>query len=500
MKSGAFFRRAPFLAVLLFPVVWSACDDDPSAPDRGQLVASVGSTPIIGRQDPIRVTFSENVDPRSALDPENFVVINQCTGLRVPGAVALVDGRTLTFSPSTAINFLTPLSVRVQNVLTPAGNALQAPFTFLVTTEAPPVTDVSWEFLNSPTNAEGSGISFVDRTFGYFSTTPGELYRTRNGGSTFEARFKSVNVINTRNVRALTADSVFMAASILVGTTLNTAALLKSLDSGRTFNPVFTDNPASFFSLSLRRRAATRPVAFLVGGSPGLSSWRYDLANDSLFKFGPVSGQSGTAGDLSPNTQNAVVVGFQFTSATTATGVAHSSTTGGRTFVPVSLPAGTPLLRGGNFINNTDALLLGDTSTILRLNTATGVLTRLNAANGIPQTIIDPTSNATTVFSFTKADFAPDRQLGFVVGFLVRRAPGRGDVRQGVLLITRDGGNTFQRQAIRGAPENGLGFEQINDVQVLARDFAAVAGRNGLVAARKSDSAQTTAACSFETP
>ena len=500
MKPGVFFRSAPVWAVIACSLLWSGCDDDPAAPDVPALAASVDVPPIIGRQDPIRVTFNEDVDPRSALDPENFVVINQCTGLRIPGALALVDGRTIVFAPSSAINYLTPISVRIQNVLTPAGNAMAAPFTFQVTTEAPPVADITWEFLTSPTNAEGSGVSFVNRNLGFFSTTPGELYRTRNGGSSFEARFKSVNVINTRNVRALSPDSVFMTASILVGGSFNTGALMKSLDSGRTFVPAFTSNPATFFSLALRKRPALRPAALVTGGSPNLSVWRFDLANDSAYKFGPVAGQFGTAGDLSPNDANAVAVGFQFTSATTAIGVAHTSATGGRSFVPVTLPAGTPLLRGAGFINNTDAFLLGDTSTVLRVNATTGAVTKLTAANGIPQTIIDPVANSVTAFSFTKADFAPDRQLGFIVGFLVRRAPGQGDVRQGVLLITRDGGATFQRQAVQGARDNGLGFEPITDVQVLARDFAAVVGQNGIVAARKQDTSAATAACSFETP
>src|SRR5688500_1859672 len=352
VNAGVFSRRTPLWGIVCMALLWTACDDDPNAPIVEVTEASVISPDVIGRQDPLRVQFSRAVDPRSALDPENFVVINQCTGLRVPGALQLIDGTELVFSPSTEIGFLTPLSARIQNILSASGVPQTTPFLFTVTTEAPPVTDITWERLQSPTNNEGSGVSFVTREFGFMSTTPGEVYATRTGGRLFEARFKNTNVINTRNIRALTADSVYMTASILAGSAFNTGALMESTDSGKTFTPAFSRNPASFFSLSLRR-TATKPVALVVGGSPSLTAWRYDLANDSVYQYGGIANQFGTGGDLSPNTSAAVAVGFGLVTPTTAVGVAHRSLDGGRTFTQATLPANTPFLFGAGFVDNT---------------------------------------------------------------------------------------------------------------------------------------------------
>ena len=97
--------------------------------------------PIISRQGDIRVLFPGGVDPASALDPANFVVVNACNGLRVPGSLRL-SGDTVIFTPSTALPFLTPLSIRVQNIQTLAGVGMDQPLTFVRTTESPPVTDV----------------------------------------------------------------------------------------------------------------------------------------------------------------------------------------------------------------------------------------------------------------------------------------------------------------------------------------------------------------------
>ena len=498
MNAGVFSRRTPLWGIVCMVLLWTACDDDPNAPDPELPEASVLSPDIIGRQDPLRIQFSSAVDPRSALDPENFVVINQCTGLRVPGALQLINGTELIFSPSTQIGFLTPLSVRVQNILSASGAPQTTPFLFTVTTEAPPVTDVTWERLTSPTNNEGSGISFVTREFGFVSTTPGEVYATRTSGRLFEARYKNTNVINTRNVRALSADSVYMTASILAGNAFNTGALMESTDSGKTFTPIFTRNPASFFSLSLRKRPTAAPVALIVGGSPNLTAWRVDLQNDSVFQYGGIANQFGTGGDLSPGASAAVAVGFGLVTPTTAVGVAHRSVNGGRTFSQVALPPNTPFLFGAGFVDDNTVLLLGDTSTVLRMNVATGAVTRLGAAAGIPQTDTSAVDGSISVFTFTKADFAPeDRQQGFVVGY-VTRSFGSRNVQRGVILITRDGGQTFQRQAVQGADDNGLGFSPIRDVQVLARDFAAVTGDGGFIAARRSDTEASAGACSFE--
>jgi len=204
--------------------------------------------------------------------------------------------------------------------------------------------------------------------------------------------------------------------------------------------------------------------------------------------------------DIAANGTNAALVGLQALSATQAIGVAYRSNDGGRSYTEVTLPANTRILRGVGFINNTDAFLLGDTSTVLRLNTSTGAVTALGATNGIPQTVLDPSTGGATYYFFNRARFAPDDpNIGWIIGTAVRRIPGQTDVRRGVILLTRDGGQTFTRQAVRNASEDGLGFPELRDIFVLDKNFAVVSGDNGFVAARKSDLQNFATLCSFPT-
>ncbi|HJU88144.1 MAG TPA: hypothetical protein VJ672_02050 [Gemmatimonadaceae bacterium] len=495
---SALCRRAFCAAVLVLAT--TACDDDPNAPDTGALDLEVVSPDTIGRQEPIRVVFNRPVSPQTAVDPANFVVTNLCNGLRVEGSVRLsATGDTLTFTPGTALPFLTRLGIRIQNILDLQGVSFANPVTFELITQRPPVSDVSWAFLNSPTNDFVTGINFANRNIGYISTLAGQVFRTENGGSTFGARFKEPNISFARDIHAFGPDTLFMAATQFAGGPPQ-GVLLRSTDAGLTFQVQGAPFPGIPTAMHMRR---TGPTAFaaVIGGQatgPTVRKWT------SLAGFTPSSGLPGSATQfsnvaLSPNANLAVVTVRQGTAF--AFGDAFRSTDGGATFTPIPLPSPTFALLGAGFVDNTTALLLGDSSTVLRANIATGAAAvPLGAAAGIPQTTVDVASGATTTYSFVRADFVPGTQVGWVVGFSTVRQPGRSDVVSGVILISRDGGNTFSRQAIAGAPDNGLSFPTALKIQALATDFAALSGLEGLVAARTADTPGTVAACQFTNP
>jgi hypothetical protein len=487
-------------AVSLFLVILLSCDDDPAAPPPfGLSIVLASPDTVIGLQEAIRVRIVGAFDSTSVVNPENFVVIDQCTGLRVPGAIRL-EGDVVAFSPSVPLQFLTPLSVRIQNILDVQGRAAPGPAIFRLITEAPPVTDISWELLNSPTNASVTGISFVDRERGYITNNGGEVFRTDNGGSTFAALFKRLDVRATRGIRAASADTVFvLGATNLGGTSFTTAALFRSTDAGMTFSAVYTANPADFRSLSLRRRATAHPLLFFVGNTGSLAAWRYDAQTGAVIQFGPVGGDViGQGGDLSRDLTKALAVGQNSTG---STGFAFRSVDSARTFVPVALPANTRSLRGAGFTDDNSALLLGDSSTVLRLNVVTGEVTALGAAQGIPQTAVDNATGSVSIFTFVRAEFPPNSNgVGWIIGFVTTATPTPPNILRGVILISRDGGQTFVRQAVRDAPDNGLGFPPATDIQALSNEFAAVSGGSGFVAARKADEVRTTAACAFSRP
>lgn len=483
------------------------CDKDPTALEPVTLtprLAIAGDT-VIARQGSIRVLFPGTaINQATALDPANFTVTNTCTGLPVPGSLRF-SGDTLVFTPSQALPFLTGLSVRIQGVLDENNNAMQQPVIFRLRTENPPVSDVSWEQLPSPTNDFVAGVSFVDRDFGMISTITGGVYRTDNGGASFAALFKNPDVTGTANIRLASKDSAYVVgAPSFGGATFSASALFRSTNGGQTFPIVFSQDPANMFSLALRTRTGAAPE-MVMGGSVGfnLAAWRYDQEKDSIARF--VAAESGTFGnmaEISPDGANAVVVGGQqiASGVPTAVGAAYRSNDGGRTYTKVTLPGSARILNGAGFINNTDALLLGDTSTVLSLNTTTGVVTSLGAGAGIPQSSLDPTTGIQLTYNFTRAAFAPDdRLVGWIIGTVVRRVPGQADVRRGVILITRDGGQTFTRQAVSNAPEDGLGFPSLGDIFVLNKNFAVVVGDAGFIAARKSDTQNFAGLCSFRT-
>lgn len=500
MRASILLRAVTTVSVVALTL--AGCDSNPTRVGPIQFSPHLANAvdSVIPLQGSIRILFNGPVNQATALDPGNFVVTNNCTGLPVPGALRFV-GDTLVFTPSQALPFLTALTVRIQGVLDLNNNAMSQPVIIHLRTENPPVSDVSWTQLASPTNDPIAGVSFFDREFGFISTNTGGVYRTDNGGQSFAAIFKSADVISTFDIRLVSKDSMYMVgAPSFGGTRLGAAALFRSIDGGRTFDTVFTENSGNMFSLSLLKQTAAAPL-MVIGGSIGsMVAWRFDEQLDSLARFGPVGGSVfGTMADISPDGSNAAISGFQAIPPQSAVGVAYRSTDGGRTYVPITLPANTHFLRGVSFINNTDAFLLGDTSTVLRVNATTGAITPLDSSNGIPQTETDPATGTLIVYLFRRARFAPDDpNIGWIIGTFVRRVPGQPDVRRGIILMTRDGGQHFTRQAVANAPENGLGFPELVDISVLNKNFAVVVGASGFIAARPSDTQNFATLCSFK--
>jgi hypothetical protein len=504
------------MATLLLLAAAAGCDDDPSGPGLGILNPAVIGPAIIGQQGSIPVFFGAGLDSRSALDPANFVVTNTCTGLRVPGALRIGSGPTgdtVIFTPASALPFLTQLNVRIQNVQGVNGQPLSGPYTFFRTTEAPPVTDVSWEALNSPTRDPVAGIDFVSRQVGFIQTSAAEVYRTDNGGLLFGAIFKRADVAGGKGLRAANRDTVYMvAAPNIGGTSLSTAGFFRSINAAVTFDTLYTIRPADMNMLAMQKVGA-RHVLFSVGNFNGqLTTWRYDaITREVVVQTQPLPAGStsltGSGGDISPDTTRAVAVGLQVIpggTALIANGAAYYSTNSGRTFSAATLPANTRRLLGAGFVDNVSAILTGDSSMVLRLNTTTGIATRLDAAAGIPQTQINATTGEIVTFRFTKAEFAPDdRNVGWIIGEETRRVGAATNLRRGVILMTRNGGTSWTRQAVSGAEDVGLSFARLappSDINSLAKDFSAIGGFEGFVTARRDDTQTGAQVCSFETP
>lgn len=489
IHAGNQLKRAALAMAAVFLI---GCDDDLTRPATGDLTADVSVTPdTIGIQEPIRLVFNRAIDPATALDPANFVVTNLCDTLRVPGSVRL-SGDTLIFSPSEALPFLTLLSVRVQNILDLEGNALPQPITFQRVTSAPPVRDASWHFLNSPTGDLVTGISFATPDVGYLVTFAGAVYRTVSGGVVFGARYKNPNITSTYNIQTFGGDTVLMIGAELIGGGPQWS-VFRSLDSAATFQ---ASNTVSALLYASHFQRVGNEIVGAVGGQ---------TASPALFKYHGSTHQLTTATrsgggpnevltdvTISSDTNSAVATVYNFL---TSRGSAYLSVDGGESYSALTLPTNPRILYGAGFVNNGTALLVGDSSEVMQVDVQSGTVTRLGASAGIPQS--ETSGSASTVFTFTRVRFVPGDNIGWITGYLTRRQPGTPDVVQGVILQSRDGGSTWTRQAIAGAPENGLAFPVVRTSHALSRDFVVLGGLDGLVAARTDDSQPTAVACSF---
>ncbi len=318
------------------------------------------------------------------------------------------------------------------------------------------------------------------------------MYRTVNGGLVFGARYKDPNVTSTFNIQTFGGDTVVFLGALPVGG-VSRWAVFQSVDGALTFTP---SNVADRQLFRSQMRNVNGTIAGVVGGqgsTPGL--YRYNFITNTLTEASGAPASSSvllTDVALSPDTTHAIAT---FYNTSTNVGLAYISSDGGATYTQIVLPPNVQRLFGVGFISNATGLLLGDSSTVFTVDVATGQATEQGAAQGIPQTEIVGT--ASTVFTFRRARFTPAGQIGWITGSVVRRQPGAANVVQGVILQSRDGGQTWARQAIEGAPENGLAFPAVITLQARSPDFAALGGLNGLIGARKDDSRPASAACSF---
>jgi photosystem II stability/assembly factor-like uncharacterized protein len=249
-------------------------------------------------------------------------------------------------------------------------------------------------------------------------------------------------------------------------------------------------------------RAAGRPQGVFGGISGTPAAYRYNGTTNTVTRATglPAAFMLLTGVSLSPGAVRAIVTLRGFPNQTQ--GFAFVSQDGGLSYSQVTLPANVYSLGGSGFADDRIAFLVGDSSVVLRFDASNpgAGFTRLGVAAGIPQTTRDAVTGDLTTYSFTEARFAPGTQIGWLVGSFNRRREGVPDVVGGVILMSEDGGLTWRRQAVSGASENGLAFNQILDVQALEATFAAVSGVNGFLAARTVDAPSGLTACSFIEP
>ena len=500
--------RSSIVGVALLAAI--ACDKDPSEPDVSfptARLATAADTLALGRQAGIRFIFPGGLQAQSALDPANFVVTNLCSGLRVPGAIRLV-GDTLVFTPSQALPYLSRIGVRIQNLEALNGAQQPTPVTQEFLTEAPPVSDQSWQLLDSPSNDFFTGIDFAEANplIGYALAENGSIYRTDDGGRSFAAVFKRSEISGTTALHQFGTDTIYFAGALQRPAQAPLFGVLRSVDAAVTVDTVSNLTDANLYAGRFQKIGGrVRGVVGGQGGGPRAFVYREAATVPPGGIPGAITASTGiTVGNdyvlsdvaLSRDTTKALLTTFSFT----GLGAAFHSTDGGQSYTRVTLPATTRGLQGTGFIDNTMGLLLGDSSTVIRVNAATGAVQALGAAQGIPQGSRDEATGETITYTFLRAAFQPGGQRGYIVGYLIRRRPGLPDRLIGVILQSTDGGQTFTRQAIEGTPDNGLGFQPVVEIKVKENGLAALSGIQGLLATRQADAPTQIEVCSFNEP
>lgn len=488
-------RRSLLLAASAL-VVLAACDDDPSRPNvRFAVTCPTTATDV---NAPLQFNFSAPIDPSTVVG-SNVVVSDAATGFEVPGSLS-TNGQTVTFTSSAPLPFDTVIAVRLQNLL-PTGGFDQLETTLCrIRTGPAPIRELYWRQLPQAGGQALEGVSLADSSPNattYVISRPGVLYR-RDAGDEFrrpgddrpDADFRVLGQIPyisagfdvrfvDRVVGFVSFDDVRDVAS----------RVLRTRDGGQTYDTLLTVVNATARRLFFRRVAPatgtnTGLFGAIVGGSTANAGFRkYLPATNTVVLAGAFFGAGGGS-DVDFANDTSLGAGTSFgvrTGNLDIRGNVFRSTNGGNSWT---------LLTGARAAQNVvtyRGVAIRNDGTIFVAG-GNGFLGRVPpGANTIERIVVDPnlvsldTLNVQALV-FNDVEFARnDDRIGWLIGARQIGAVGGTPQFQGLIYVTRDGGQTWTRQGVRGAPGFGGEFPQLNRLSVLSPTQARIAGDAGTV-------------------
>lgn len=483
--SAAANRLLALLAAAGVVVVAASCDKDPTRPS-GVLALVACPTGPLGVNNPIPLSFTEDVSA-SSVSSANIVVTDANTGFEIPGSVRLAAGnaRQVIFTPSQQLAYDQPVRIRVQNLLA-AGSLASLNVTVCnLQTELPPIRELYWRALPSAGGNDLVGVSLVSPTKGFITALGDRIFRYDDTSAT-----AGTTTLPLPPYYGSSNDAAFVSAThgfAAVGDQRNfRGVLLETLDGGITYDTLFSVDRLSLFRTYFRPIPnADTPFGVVAGGSSFSPAFfaKYHPATKSFTS----TSFSATAGvhdvDFSNDTTlgAAVTLGIKL-GTRSVFGAVFTSKDGGSTWQEVAgsrasdsvvvyrgvavLPNGVIWITGGN--GYVAKLTPGATGYSIQRVTLPG-LTSLNPAD--PYALI-----------YHDVQFAPgSTQQGWIVGARQVGTVAGVPRYEGIIFATRDGGQTWIRQGVGGAPNYGAEFPALQRLDVLSANVAWIAGDGGAV-------------------
>jgi hypothetical protein len=462
-----------------------ACGDDPVIPSEPFEFAGCPAGRI-AVDAPISLSFN-NPAAVNTVVPGNVVVSNAVTGLELPGTLSLSsDGRTIVYTPSANLPFDTRVRIRIQNLLSANTTTPSELVVCEVLTALPPITQLWWDAL--PTVGAGRllGGSMFEPDSGFIASNTVPIFRRTEDG--WRVVFNEPYLNSSFDVQFPTLAHGFAShldARVFVG------VITESRDAGITFDSIYAQPGEVFQKLYVRRRTATDVDYFgaAMGGSAiqaRMLKWRPTVgggAFTSVATFG-TTGQGADIDFMQSDTARGVAVsnGVRFANGLVFPGRVFVTSNGGNAWSEVANAVAND--RGVTYLgaairSNGDLYVTGGSGYVLRL-TPSGAgytVTRI-----LENRITNPDSTNFQALQYTDVQFAPDDQnIGWIVGAQLISQTGEAPRFQGVIFETRDGGQTWTRQGVRGADAFGADFPRLNRIVVLSATSVWLLGDGGLV-------------------
>lgn len=479
LKTEVHVKRLICAAMLAAAV--AACDKDPAAPTASLLLTCPAGPLSVNNS--IALPLNIPVQP-STVAGGNVVVTNATTGVEVPGSLSLSpNGRTISFRPASPLPFNTVLAIRAQNILNAEGTTSLGVVVCNVLTEAAPIADLAWTPLPSAGGVSLLGATIWQPDSGWVASSSTVLFRRVASG--WQPGFGQPYYSSSQDVD-------FISRSHGWGAHFDTrnlrGVITQTRNAGATFDTVFSIAGEAIVRLRIDSARTGKVFGFAGAGAFGRST---------VLKVNPTTGSFAVAAVF--NGRNAQVSDIDYWPTDTANVVAVS--------VGFKVDAATSFVYPGRLFRSTDggaswSELTTASADTLKTITYLGVARRSNGdvylaggngyfgrlANGatVPTKISLPVTSRDTLdfraLAFTDVQFAPDNdRFGWVVGAQQISVVNGAPQYRGLIFKTVDGGATWTRQGVLGAPDYGATFPQLNRLEVYSSTNVWIVGAGGYV-------------------
>jgi len=476
-------KRLITLGAALAAGVLAACDKDPAAPT-GVLTLTC-PTGNLATNASIALNFSLPLRA-STVSPANIVVTNATTGIEIPGALLLsASGTQVVFAPSSQLPFGTVLGIRAQNLVSADGSVPMSVVVCNVLTEPPPIAEVVWTRLDSPTGTDLSGASLFAPDSGWVSSLAVPMYR--RVGTGWDVRFNQPYFVRTSDVRFVSAQHGYGAH---LDQRQGRSVITQSQDGGFNFDTVFTRAGRDVRRLWIDSVNSNGKLFGVAGGGSATSAMLLKMnPTNSTFTEVFTMGSTASVADIS-FARNDTTTGFAVSSGAfflsipplVLPGRLFRTTNGGSTWAEVpNSQADTT-----NVIVYRGVARRGSPSGDVFVTGGNGFVGRFPGGNAPVQKInlgiASRDTNTYTALIYNDVEFAPDNDLyGWIVGAQLLGIENGVPRYQGLIFRTRDGGVTWVRQGVIGAEDYGALFPPLNRLVVYSSTEVWAVGDAGTV-------------------